>query len=82
MRVCDPPKVAESLCPKGAKSRMHRNENPKSIWITFCVVVDIPDVISCTLFGDRRLRGFWVAGVIFFFSIGFHRRATVRRANV
>jgi len=25
-------------------------------------VVDIPDVVTYTNFGDHRLRGFWVAG--------------------
>ena len=29
------------------------------------MVVDVPDIITCTNFGDRRLRGFWVAGVKF-----------------
>ena len=48
--------------PRGAKSRMRRTETHKSIWIKFCVVVDIPDVVTYTNFGDHRLRGFWVAG--------------------
>ena len=48
--------------PRGAKSRMRRTETPKSIWIKFCMVVDIPDVVIYTNFGDHRLRGFWVAG--------------------
>ena len=61
--------------PRGAKSRMHRTETPKSISIKFCVVVDIPDVVTYTNFGDRRLRGFWVAGgQIFPSPIDFHRR--------
>ena len=46
----------------GAKSRMRRTETPKPIWIKFCMVVDIPDVVNHTNFGDYRLRGFWVAG--------------------
>jgi len=45
----------------GAKSRMRRTETPKPIWIKFCMVVDIPDVVNYTNFGDYRLRGFWVA---------------------
>jgi len=49
----------------GAKSRMRRTETPKPIWIKFCMVVDIPDVVNHTNFGDYRLRGFWVAGVKF-----------------
>ena len=47
--------------PSGAKSRMRRTETPKPIWIKFCMVVDIPDVVNYTNFGDNRLRGFWVA---------------------
>ena len=37
---------------------MRRTETPKPI----CMVVDIPDVVTYTNFGDYRLRGFWVAG--------------------
>jgi len=59
----NPKKVAESL--GGAKSRMRRTETPKPIWIKFCMVVDIPDVVTYTNFGDHRLSGFWVAGVKF-----------------
>ena len=44
---------------------MRRTETPKPIWIKFCVVVDIPDIVTFTNFGDHRLRGFWVAGVKF-----------------
>ena len=44
---------------------MRRTETPKPIWIKFCTVVDIPDVVTYTNFGDHRLRGFWVAGVKF-----------------
>ena len=50
---------------RGAKSRMRRTETPKPIWIKFCMVVDIPDAVTYTNFGDHRLRGFWVAGVKF-----------------
>ena len=58
---------------RGAKSRMRRTETPKPILIKFCVVVDIPDVV--TNFGDHRLRGFWVAGgQISPSPIDFHRR--------
>ena len=49
----------------GAKSRMRRTENPKPIWTKFCMVVDIPEVVMYSNFGDYRLRGFWVAGVKF-----------------
>ena len=44
---------------------MRTTETPKAIWIKFCVVVDIPDVVTYTNFGDHRLRGFWMAGVKF-----------------
>jgi len=38
-------------------------------------VVDIPDVVTYTTFGDHRLRGFWVAGgQISPYPIDFHRR--------
>ena len=54
---------------------MRRTESPEPIWITFCTVVDIPDVVKYTNFGDHRLRGFWVAGgQIFSSPIEFHRR--------
>jgi len=48
---------------------MRRTETPEPIWITFCLVVDIPEMVTYTTFGDHRLRGFWLAGVI-----DFHRR--------
>ena len=48
--------------PRGAKSRMRRTETPKPVWIKFCMVVDIPDVVTYTNFGDHGFRGFWVAG--------------------
>jgi len=44
---------------------MRRTETPKPIWIKFCMVVDIPDVVTYRNFGNHRLRGFWVAGVKF-----------------
>jgi len=54
---------------------MRRTETPKPIWIQFCVVVDIPDAVIYTNFGDHRLRGFWVAGgQIFPSPIDLHRR--------
>jgi len=40
---------------------MRRTETPEPIWIKFGMVVDIPDAVTCTNFGDHRLRGFWVA---------------------
>jgi len=54
---------------------MRRTETPKPISIKFCLVVDIPDVVSYTNFGDHRLSGFWVAGgQISPSPIDFHRR--------
>jgi len=39
-------------------------------------VVDIPDVVTYTNFGDHRLRGFWVAGgQISPSPIDFHHRS-------
>ena len=35
-------KLPSHFVPRGAKSRMRRTETPKSIWIKFCTVVDIP----------------------------------------
>jgi len=49
----------------GAKSRTRRTETPKPILIKFCMVVDIPDVVAYTNFGDHRLRGFGWRGVKF-----------------
>jgi len=48
---------------------------PITIWIQFCTVVDIPDVVTYTNFCDHRLRGFWVAGgQISPSPFDFHRR--------
>ena len=35
---------------------------PYLIWIKFCTVVDVPDVITYANFGDDGLRGLCVAG--------------------
>jgi len=68
-------KIAESLCAEGRESRMRRTETPKPIWIKFCVVVDIADVVTYTNFGDHRSRGFFGGGVQISPSpIDFHRR--------
>jgi len=54
---------------------MRRTETPKLIWIKFSMVVDIPDIVTNTNFGDHWLRGFWLAGgQIFPFPIDFDRR--------
>ena len=61
--------------PRGAKSRMRRTETAEPIWIKFCAVVDITDVVKYANFGDHLLRGFWVAGgQISPSPIDFHRR--------
>ena len=60
---------------------MRTTETPKAIWIKFCVVVDIPDVVTYTNFGDHRLRGFGVAGgQISPSPIDFHRRPYITLA--
>jgi len=49
-------------------------ETPYPIWIKFCSVVAIPDIISYADFCDDRLRGLGVAGgQILSFPIGFLR---------
>ena len=54
---------------------MRSTETPKPIWIKFCTVVDIPDIVTYINVGDHRLRGFWVAGgQISPSPIDFHRR--------
>jgi len=54
---------------------MRRTETPEPIWIKFCMMVDIADVVTYTNFGDHRLRRFWVAGgQISPSPIDFHRR--------
>ena len=35
-------------------SRIWGEETPKPIWIKFGIVVDVPDVITYTNFGDHR----------------------------
>ena len=57
-----PQKTAKStLAQRGAKSRMRRNETAHPIWIKFCLLVGIPNIITCVNFGDDRLRGLEVA---------------------
>jgi len=74
--------------PKGVKSRMRRTETPKPIWIKFCEVIDITDVVTHTNFGDHRLRGFGGAGVKFpplpltFIVVLAHSRTTVRACDI
>ena len=40
---------------------MRGNKTPYPIWIKFCRVVDIPDIITYANFDDDRLRGLGVA---------------------
>jgi len=60
--------------PRGAKSHMRRTETPKPIWIKFCMMVDIADVVTHTNFGDHRLGGLDGGGQISPSPIDFHRR--------
>jgi len=58
-------KKPSHFVPMGAKSRMRRTETLKPIWIKFCMLVDVPDVVTYTNFGDHRLKGVLGAGVKF-----------------
>ena len=54
---------------------MRGSEIPYPIRIKFCVVLDIPDLITSANFGEDRLRGLGVAGAQNLpFSIDFDRR--------
>ena len=54
---------------------MRGSEIPYPIRIKFCVVLDIPDLITSANFGEDRLRGLGVAGGQNLpFSIDFDRR--------
>jgi len=54
---------------------MRRNETPYPIWMKFCAMVDIHDIITCVNFGDDRSRGLLVAGgQILAFPIDIDRR--------
>ena len=44
------------------RSRILRKETPQPIWIKFCRITGIPDLIAFATFGDDRLRGSWAAG--------------------
>jgi len=60
------PKISESLCAEGREITHAQNRNnwtdlDKKIYI----VVDIPDIVTYTNFGDHRLRVFLGAGVKF-----------------
>ena len=66
---------------------MRRTETPKPIWIKFCTVVDIPEVVTYTNFGDHRLRVFGWRGSNFPLSHWLsssplqHSRTTVRACD-
>ena len=54
---------------------MRRNETPYPIWMKFCRMVDIHDIIMYVNFGDDRLIGLGMAvGQILAFPIDFDRR--------
>jgi len=42
-------KQPSQLWPRGAKSRMHKNETAYPIWMKFCMLVVIPKVINCAI---------------------------------
>ena len=70
-----PPQKKSSRVTLCRGARNHACAEPKSIWIKFGMLVDIPDVVTYTNFGDHRLRGFWVTrGQISPSPIDFHRR--------
>jgi len=65
---------------------MSRTETPKPIWIKFCIVVDIAEIVPYTNFGDHRLRVFFGGGTGSNFTLShrlslsplLHSRTTVR----
>jgi len=59
--------IAESiLAQRSARSRMHRNKAAYPIWMEFCILVGILDVITFENFSDNRLTGLGVAGWVKF----------------
>jgi len=66
---------------------MRRTETTKPIWIKFGMVVGIPDIVTYTDFGDRRLRVFFGGGANFPLSHRLsssllqHFRTTVRACD-
>ena len=62
---------------------MRRNETPYPIWMKFCRMVDIHDIIMYVNFGDDRLIGLGMAvGQILAFPIDFDRRPYNTRTTV
>ena len=67
--------IFSNICTAHTQERLFMNFRCLPIWIKFCMVVDITDIVTYTNFGDHRLRGLWVAGgQISPFPIDFHRR--------
>ena len=58
----EPQKIAESLCAEGREITHAQTETPKPMWIKFCTMVDITDVVTHTNFGDHWLRVFLGSG--------------------
>ena len=64
-----------TLCRGSRNHACAGTETPEPIWIKFCKLVDITNVVIRTNFGDYRLRGFsGVGDQIFPSPIDFHRR--------
>jgi len=84
-----PPKKPSHFMPRGAKSCMRRTETPKPIWIKFCVVVDITDVVTHTnKFWWPSVKGFLGSGgsnfpIFHWLSSSFlqHSRTTMRACD-
>ena len=75
--------IFSNICTAHTQERLFMNFRCIPIWIKFCMVVDITDVVTYTNFGDHRLRGLWVAGgQISPFPIDFHRRPYNTRATM
>ena len=44
------------------KLRMGRNKTPNTIWMKFCRMVDVHDILTCAYFDDDRVRDLGLAG--------------------
>ena len=51
-------KEPSHFVPRCSKSRMRKTKTPKPMWIKFCIVVDISDVVTYTYFAVHRFRFF------------------------
>ena len=69
----NPQKIAESLCAEGREITHAQTETPKPMWIKFCTMVDITDVVTHTNFPLSH----WLSS-----SSLQHCRTTVRACDV